>query len=326
VIASIRTGLTAALTLVIAAAASAALAQTYPDRPVRIFVGFPPGGTADLVARVIGNGLSQRLGQPVVIENRPGSGANFAGDAVARSAPDGYTLLHGSDSIFIANPHIYARMPFNPLKDVVPVTSLLSSQYMFVVNPSVKANDLREFVELARKTKPPMFYASVGNGSLHHLGMEWFKQHVGIDLTHVPYRGGGPAGNGLMTGDVQVMFGAGAVLPMVKSGKVRALAVTGDSRYVSMPDLPTIKEIFPGFDVTVWHGLFVPAGTPQPIVEKLRTEVNAVLRDPEVAKRLVSSGAGEPYISDPNEFQARIRRDHEQYGKLIRSIGLEKIQ
>jgi len=308
--------------LVLAVGDATAAAQSYPNRPIRMYVGFPPGGAADIVARVIGQALSERLGQPVVIENKPGSGANIAGDALAKSAPDGYTLMHGPDNLFIANPHIYAKMPFDPLKDLTPVSSLISNQLMLAVHPSVPADNLREFVELARRTKPPLFYASIGNGSQHHLAMEMLKQHVGIDLQHVPYRGGGPAGIALLAGETSAMFGSGSLLPTIKSGKVRGLAVTGAKRFAPMPELPAIGEVYPGYEVLIWHGLFVPAGVPQPILSRLRTEVQAALQQPNVRERLIASGSGEPYFTTPEEFQARIRGDNEKYGKLIKAIGL----
>ena len=308
--------------LVLAVGDATAAAQSYPNRPIRMYVGFPPGGAADIVARVIGQALSERLGQPVVIENKPGSGANIAGDALAKSAPDGYTLMHGPDNLFIANPHIYAKMPFDPLKDLTPISSLISNQLMLAVHPSVPADNLREFVELARRTKPPLFYASIGNGSQHHLAMEMLKQHVGIDLQHVPYRGGGPAGIALLAGETSAMFGSGSLLPTIKSGKVRGLAVTGAKRFAPMPELPAIGEVYPGYEVLIWHGLFVPAGVPQPILGRLRMEVQAALQQPNVRERLIASGSGEPYFTTPEEFQARIRGDNEKYGKLIKAIGL----
>ncbi len=296
-------------------------AQAYPSRPIRMNVGFPPGGAADIVARVVGQALSVRLGQPVVIENRPGAGGNVAGEATAKAAPDGYTIMHGPDNLFIANPHLYAKMSFDPLKDLAPVASLISNQLVLAVHPSVPANNLREFVELARKTKPPLFYASIGNGSQHHLAMEILKQHVGIDLTHVPYRGGGPAGIALLAGDISAMFGAGSLVPTIQSGKVRGLAASGAQRFPLMPELPTIGEIYPGYEVLIWHGLFAPVGVPLPIMERLRAEVIAVLKDPDVIKRLGTSGSGEPYFTTPEEFNARIRGDNEKYGKVIRAIG-----
>jgi len=308
---------------VLPAVSRLASAQTYPARPIRILVGFPPGGAADIVARLYGQGLSERLGQAVVIENRPGSGGNLASDAVAKAAPDGYTLLHGTDNVFMSNPHVYGRMPFDPLKDLVPVASLVSNQLVLAVHSAVPAENLREFIELARGSKPPLFYGSIGNGSQHHLAMEMLKQHVGIDLTHVPYRGGGPAAIALLAGDVSAMFGGGSIVPTVRSGKLRGLASTGTVRNPATPDLPTIAELYPGYEALIWHGLFVPAGTPQAIVERLRTEIAAVLMQPEFRERLANTGSGEPYVVAPEAFSARIRSDHEKYGKLIRAIGVK---
>jgi tripartite-type tricarboxylate transporter receptor subunit TctC len=303
--------------------AAAAQAQAYPNRPIRLIVGYPPGGAVDLIARLYGQGLSVRLGQPVVVENKPGSGSNLAADLVAHSTPDGYTLFHGPDNVFMSNPHIYAKMPFDVFKDLVPVASVSSNQLVLAVHPSVPANDLREFVELARRTKPPLFYASIGNGSQHHLAMEMLKQHVGIDLTHVPYRGGGPAAIGLVAGEVSAMFGGGSLVPTVQAGKVRGLASTGTVRNPATPDLPAIAELYPGYEALIWHGLFVPAGVPQPIIQRLRSAIAEVLIETEFRKRLADSGSGEPYVTTPEAFAGRIKADHEKYGKLIRSIGVK---
>jgi tripartite-type tricarboxylate transporter receptor subunit TctC len=311
----------AAATVALPALARPGFAQTYPSRPIRMNVGFPPGGAADIVARLVGQGLSVRLGQPVVIENRPGSGANVAGEATAKAVPDGYTIMHGPDNLFMANPHLYAKMTFDPLKDLVPIASLTANQLVLAVHPSVQANNLREFVELARRAKPPMFYASIGNGSQHHLAMEILKQHVGIDLTHVPYRGGGPAGIGLLAGEVSAMFGGGSLVPTIQSGRIRGLAASGATRFPLMPELPTIGEIYPGYEVLIWHGLFAPAGVPQPIMDRLRAEVIEVLKEPDVIQRLATTGSGDPYFSTPDEFRIRIRGDNEKYGKVIRAIG-----
>ena len=312
-----------AVAALIAVLPAAIAQQGYPNRPIRLIVGYPPGGAVDLIARLYGQALSVSMGQPVVIENRPGSGSNLAGDLAAKAAPDGYTLFHGPDNVFMSNPHIYAKMPFDVFKDFVPVASLSSNQLVLAVHPSVPANNLREFVELARRTKPPLFYASIGNGSQHHLAMELLKQHVGIELIHVPYRGGGPSALWGVAGEVAAMFGGGSLVPTVQSGKVRGIASTGSVRNPAAPELPTIAELYPGYEVLIWHGLFVPAGTPQPIIDRLRTEIAAVLVQPEFKKRLADSGSGEPYIATPAEFSARIRSDHEKYGKLIRSIGIK---
>jgi tripartite-type tricarboxylate transporter receptor subunit TctC len=305
----------------VALAATSAAAQTYPNRPIRLLVGYPPGGAVDIIARLVGQGLSARLGQPVVIENKPGSGTNLAGETAAKATPDGYTLLHGSDNMFIANPHLYARMPFDPLKDLAAITSLAANQLVLAVHPSVPANTFGEFIALARRTSPPLFYASIGIASQHHLAMEMLKREAGIELTHVPYRGGGPAAIGLIAGQVSTMFGGGSIFPTIQAGQARALAVTGRQRAAAMPDLPTIGESYPAYEVLIWHGLFAPAGTPEPIIERLRTETIAVLGEPDVIQKLAAAGAGEPYLTTPAEFRDRIHSDHEKYGKLIKAIG-----
>jgi tripartite-type tricarboxylate transporter receptor subunit TctC len=297
-------------------------AQSYPTHPIRLFVSFPPGGAADLVARVFGQALSVRLGQPVVIENRPGANGNLAGDAVAKADPDGYTLLLGPSALFSINPHLYARMPIDPLKDLLPVASLVSNALVLAANPALTAGkDFRGFVSLARAARPPLFYASIGNGSEHHLAMELLKQQAGIDLTHVPYRGGGPAAIGVIGGDVAAMFGGGSVAPLILSGQLRGLAVSAARRTPLMPDLPAIAETSPGFEVTLWQGLFAPIGTPPEIVARLRAEASAARVLPEVTERLAAAGAGEPLITTEAEFLTRIRADYDKFGKVIRGIG-----
>ena len=306
------------------AVASAAAAQTYPNRPIRLIVAFPPGGATDIIARTVGQALGERLGQQVVVDNRPGSNGNVAAELAARAVPNGYTLFHGFDSLFAINPHLYARMAIDPLKDFVPVATLVSNQLVLAVNPKVvPVNDFREFVEFARRANPPLFYASIGNGSQHHLAMEMLKQRAGIDLTHVPYKGGGPAGIAVLAGENAAMFGGGSVVPMIKSGKLKGLAVSTGKRSPALPDLPSIGETYPGYDVGIWHGVFAPVGTPQEIVDKLRGEINAVLAQPEVGQRLASTGAGEPFAASLEEFAALIRADHERYGKIIKDLGIK---
>ena len=307
---------------VLVAFGTPASAQPYPTHPIRLFVSFPPGGAADLVARVFGQALSVRLGQPVVIENRPGANGNLAGDAVAKAEPDGYTLLLGPSALFSINPHLYARMPIDPLKDLLPVASLVSNALVLAANPALTAGrDFRGFVALARAARPPLFYASIGNGSEHHLAMELLKQQAGIDLTHVPYRGGGPAAIGVIGGDVAAMFGGGSVAPLILSGQLRGLAVSAARRTPLMPDLPAIAETYPGFEVTLWQGLFAPVGTPPEIVARLRAKASAVRVLPEVTDRLAAAGAGEPLVTTDAEFLARIRADYDKFGKVIRGIG-----
>jgi tripartite-type tricarboxylate transporter receptor subunit TctC len=303
--------------------ATAALAQSYPSKAVRLVVAFPPGGATDVIARVVGQPLSVRLGQPVVVDNRPGSNGNIAADLVAKSAPDGYTLLLGSDSLFGINPHLYSKMSIDPNKAFVPIASLVSNQLVLVVNAKLMpVTDVKGFVEFARKANPELAYGSIGNGSQHHLAMEMLKQAGHIKLTHVPYKGGAPSANALIGGEVAAMFGGGSVVPLVKAGKMRALAVSGPKRSPVLKDLPRIADTYPGYEVNIWQGLFAPVGTPPAVLEKLRTEVNAVLALPEVSNRLIPAGAGEPYITTLDEFKALIRRDYEKYGKVIKEIGL----
>jgi tripartite-type tricarboxylate transporter receptor subunit TctC len=312
-----------ALAVCIALLATAAAAQPYPARPIRLIVSFPPGGAADLVARLVGQPLSARLGQPVVIENRPGANGNIAGELVARAAPDGYTVLAGPSALFGINPHLYAKMPIDPARGLLPVATVQSNTLLLTATPSLPAKDFRDFIELARRAGPPLFYASIGNGSEHHLAMELLKRAAGIDLVHVPYRGGGPAAIGVIAGDVAAMFGGGSVAPLVQSGQLRGLAVSGPRRSVMFADLPAIAELYPGYEVTIWQGLFLPTGTPQEIAERLRTEVNAAIAQRDYAEKLAAAGAGEPYVTAADEMTARMRSDYEKYGKLIRDIGLK---
>ena len=302
---------------------TAALAQPYPTRPIRLMVSFPPGGAADIVARLLAQPLYARLGQPVVVENRPGSNGNLAGELVARATPDGYTLLLAPSALFGINPHLFAKMSIDPLKDLVPIASLVSNELILAANPLLaSAMDLRGFIALARATKPALFYASIGNGSEHHLAMELLKQQAGVDLVHVPYRGGGPAAIGVMAGDVAAMFGGGSVAPLVQSGKLRGIGVSGPRRSPALPELPAIAEVYPGYEVTLWQGLFAPVGTPEAITARLRTEVTAILTQGSFAEKLSAAGSGEPYVTSLPDFVARIRGDHAKYGKLIKAIGI----
>jgi tripartite-type tricarboxylate transporter receptor subunit TctC len=303
-----------------------ASAQSFPTRPIKLLVSFPPGGASDLIARVIGAALSERLGQPIVVENRPGANGNVAGEATAHAEPDGYTLLLGPSALFAINPHLYARMAINPLKDLLPVASLVQNELVLAANPALTAGmDFRGFVDLARRSSPPLFYASIGNGSEHHLSMELLKRAAGIDITHVPYKGGGPAALGVIAGNTAAMFGGGSVVPLIKSGQLHALAVTGATRSKVLPDLPAIAEVYPGFEVTLWQGLFAPVGTPAAVVARLRQEATVVRVLPDVAQKIAAAGAGEPWVASDAEFVARIRADNEKFGKVIETIGA-KIQ
>jgi len=303
--------------------ASTAGAQPYPAKPIRIIVPIPPGGAPDVTARVVGARLAERLGQAVVIENRAGSNGNIAGDLVAKSAPDGYTLLLGQDTLITVNPHLYGKMPFDPLKDLVPVASLSSNEFVLSVNPAVPVKTFQEFIAYARKTEPPLPYASGGNGSQHHHAMEMLKQRAGIDLTHVPFKGGSPATLATVAGDTMAMFAGSSSAPQIQAGKLRALAVTGTRRSRAYPDLPAIAELYPGYEVTIWLGLFAPTGTPEPILARLRAEVKEALAAPDVKAKLNQAGGLDAFYSTPEEFAALIQRDYDKYGKIVKEVGVK---
>jgi tripartite-type tricarboxylate transporter receptor subunit TctC len=301
-----------------------AQAQSYPARPIHLVTGNPPGGATDFIARAIGQPLSVRLGQSIIIDNRPGANGNISAEVVAKVTPDGYTLLYANDSLVVINPHIYRKMAVSVIDDLIPVVTTVSNQLVLAVNLQVvPVKDFPAFIEFARKPSATLFYASIGNGSHHHLAMEILKQRADIDLTHVPYKGGGPASIAVIAGENALMFGGTSVLNHIKNGKLKGLAVTGSSPWSSMPELPTIGSFYPGYKTALWHGIFAPRGTPQPILDKLRTELNAVLAMPQVKELLVSSGSGEPYITTPDEFAAIMRADYEGYGAVIKSIGFK---
>jgi tripartite-type tricarboxylate transporter receptor subunit TctC len=302
---------------------SGASAQPYPTRPIRLMVSYPPGGAADLVARAVGAPLSARLGQPVVVENRPGSNGNLAGELVAGASPDGHTLLLGPSALFGINPHLYAKMSIDPLKDLLPVASVVSNALLLAANPKLAPRNFSDFIAFARRTKPGLFYASIGNGSEHHLAMEMLKLAADIELSHVPYKGGGPAALGVMSGDVAAMFGGGSVASLIQSGELRGLAISGRKRSPALPDLPPVSEFYPDYEVTLWQGLFAPVGTRPEVVARLRAELNTVLAQSDVMDKLAAAGSGDPYISTQAEFTARIRADYDKYGKVIAAIGLK---
>jgi len=309
--------------LIIAAVLSLPAWAQYPTRPIRLIVPIPPGGAPDISARVVGQRLSEMLGQPVVVENRPGSNGNIAMDIVAKSPADGYTLGLLADSMITINPHLYKKMLIDPLKDLAPVASVVSNQWVLSVNPSVPVKDFKEFIEYARKARPPLAYASGGNGSIHQLAMEMLKQRAGINLTHVPYKGGAPATTATVSGEVAAMFSGTSSAGQIKAGRLRALAVTGRERSKVFPDLPTIAEFYPGYEVTIWLGLFTAAGTPEAVVAQLHGEVNKALAEPEVKRKLNTAGGLEPYVSTSSEFADLIRRDYDKYGKIVKDVGVK---
>jgi len=300
----------------------AASAQ-YPIRPVKIVVATPPGGAPDVAARLLADQLSKSFGQPVVVENRQGANGNIAADAVAKAPPDGYTLLLGQDSTFVVNPHLYSRLSYDPGKDLAPVASVASNQFILAVNPAIPAKTLPELIDYARKAEPPLAYASGGNGSQHHLGMELLKQRSGINLTHIPYKGGAPAAVATVAGETAVLFAGAASAGSIRGGQLRALAVTGPKRSNAFPDVPTIGEFYPGYSISIWLGLFAPAGTPEPIIGTLRREVHRLLASPEIQEKLNVSGSLDPLILEPSAFAELITHDHERFGKIVKELGLK---
>ena len=318
-----RARLAAAALATVALVFACAAAAQYPSRPIRIVTSTAPGGAPDIVARVIGEKLAAGLGQPVVTEYRAGSNGNIAAELVARSAPDGHTLLLGADSLFVINPHLYSRMPIDPQRDLAPVASLVSNMFVLSVTPSLPVRTFPEFIEYARKADPPLAYASGGNGSQHQFMMEALKQRAGITLIHVPYKGGASATTATVAGEVAAMFAGTSTAPQIKAGRLRALAVTGAKRAEIFPDLPTIGEFYPGYEMTIWLGLFAPAGTPGSVIARLHEEVAKALALPDVKEKLANAGGLQAFPTSAEEFAALIRTDYEKFGKLVRDIGVK---
>jgi len=294
----------------------------FPSRPVTIIVPIPPGGAPDIAARVLADKLGQTLGQPVVVENRAGANGNIANELVAKALPDGYTLGLLADSQIAINPHLY-KMAIDTLHDLAPVSPVAVNQFVLTINPSLPVKTFPEFIEYARKANPPLAYASGGNGSQHHLTMEMLKQRAGINLLHVPYKGGAPAAAATVAGDTVAMWSGSSNAPQIKAGRLRPLAVSGAKRSPQYPDLPTISEFYPGFENSIWLGLFGPAGIPEAALNRLRTEVNRALESPDVKHKLNAAGGLDPYIANPDEFAALIRRDYAKYGKVVKEIGIK---
>ena len=298
-------------------------AQTYPQRPIRLVSPIPPGGAPDMIARAVGAKLATQMGQAVVIENKIGSNGQAAAEHVARAAADGHTLLVGMDSLFAINPYVYARTSLDVNKDLIPVATLGANQFVLAINPQLPAKNLAEFIALAKTANPPLAYASGGNGSQHHLTMEMLKARAGFDMLHVPYKGGTPATTATIGGETVAMFSGTSNATLIKAGKLHALATTGKLRSKALPDVPTIGETFPGFENTIWIGLFAPAGTPPAVVQKLREEVAKALNAPDLIDSFQKAGGIEPLHTSLDEMQNMIKRDQARYSKIIRELQLK---
>jgi tripartite-type tricarboxylate transporter receptor subunit TctC len=299
------------------------LAQEYPQKTVRLISPIPPGGAPDLIARAVGHRLAQLWPQPVVIENKIGSNGQLAADYVTHSAPDGYTLLVGMDSLFVINPYLYKQSTVDVNKDLIPIATLGANQFVLSINANLPVKNLPEFIEYAKKSKPALAYASGGNGSQHHLTMELLKSRAGMELLHVPYKGGTAATTATIAGDTAAMFSGTSNSALIKAGKLRAIAVSGVNRSKALPDVPTVSEFYPGFDNTIWIGLFAPRGTPDIIVQRLRRDVARVLTTPELVEAFANAGGIEPFITTADEMQRLIKRDQAKYSKLISDLKVK---
>jgi tripartite-type tricarboxylate transporter receptor subunit TctC len=304
--------------------ATLAGAQAYPTKPIKLVVPFAPGGVTDNSARVIADALGQRLGQPVIVENRPGASGNIGTTQVAQSPPDGYTLVLGFDGTMVINPHVFAKMSFDTVKDFAPVTKLGDAALLLVAHPSVPAKNMREFLALAKAKPQPWPYGTSGTGGTPHLAGELLKLRTGIDFVHVPYKGGGQAITDVLGGQIPLVFTAIATAQQhVKAGKLTPLGVPGARRSPALPEVPTfIESGLPGFEAVSWVGVFAPAGTPKSIVDKLQREIAAVLKTDAVKERYAALGI-EPVGNTPEEFARQVQEDLARWGEVVKKAHIQ---
>jgi tripartite-type tricarboxylate transporter receptor subunit TctC len=301
--------------------AASALAQSYPAKPIKIVVPFPAGGIADLYARLVGARLTDAWGQPIVIENRTGAGGNIGADTVAKSPPDGYTLVMGSFGTHAVNVSLFAKMPYDPVKDFAPIILVLEAEGLLVVHPAVPAQSVLDLIAYGRAHPGKLTYASAGMGTASHLAGELFKTMAKVEMTHVPYKGNVPAITDLLAGQTSLLFGTmPTVLPHAKAGKLRALATIGSVRSAAAPELPTVAETLPGFEVNNWVGLLAPAGTPNDIVRKWNVEVNRIMTGADIKQRLPVEGARYS-PNTPEEFGAFIKSEIAKWAPVVKASG-----
>ena len=314
--------ISAALALAAGVGFAQAQARAFPDKPIRFLVGFTPGGPSDILARALGQKLGELWAQQVVIENRPGAGGNIAAEIVAKSAPDGITWLLGNNSILATNQSIYRELGYDPVKDFAPVALVAIQPNILVVNPGLPVSSVKELIALAKASPGKLNYASSGSGAAAHLAGELFKAMAGVDMVHIPYKGAQPALTDVIAGQAQLMFATSAsVIPYIRAGRLRALAVTTAKRSATVPDLPTVSEAgVPGFEAITWHGVVVPAATPATIVDQLNRDIVGVLQLPEVRDRFAALGA-ELAPGTPREFADYIAREIPKWAKVVKDSG-----
>jgi tripartite-type tricarboxylate transporter receptor subunit TctC len=314
---------TIATVVVTALAATSAAGQAYPNKPLRLIVSSAPGGGTDAIARIAAATLSESLGQQVVVENRPGANGQIAVTMVAKSAPDGYTLLMSGAASMVIHPHTYAKLPYDVARDFAPVSLMASSDYILAVHPSLPVRSVKDLVALAKARPGQIAFSSSGLSNLPHLAGELFKQRAQVDMLHVPYKGGGPAAVAILGGEVSLMFGTGpTVVPYGKQGKLRLVATASEKRSKSLPELPTVGETLPGIVVTAWYGMQIPAASPKEVIGRLHGDIIKAVGNERVARSIVASGLEPVSSASPEEFAAYIRSQTETWGKVVKASGL----
>ena len=318
----VRTCIAVFMLFTLACAAPAALAQAYPSRPVRVVVQYPPGGTPDIYGRIMSAELSKLWGQPVVVENRVGASGTIGTDLVAKAAPDGYTLLFASDAPITVVPNLVTKLPYDPVRDLQPIVNVAQGGFVLMVHPSVPAKDLKELIAWIRAQNGKASFASSGNGSQQHLSMELIRTMAGgLDMIHIPYKGFGQGMADVLAGQVPMIFGgATASIQIIKSGKLRGMGITSRSRLKVMPELPSISETFPGYNILAWYGFMGPAGLPREIVNKVHADVVAIVKRPDFQERLVRDGI-EPIANSPEQFAAQIKAELAGWAGVVKASG-----
>ena len=312
------------LACVLQVPASWAQSGSWPAKPIRIVVPFAPGGPADLLPRLVGPKLTEAWGQPVVVENKPGAGGNIGMDIVAKSAPDGYTLVIGPNGNLVVNPHLYPNLPYDVVRDFAPITLIASFSNLLVVNPDVPVKSVNELIALAKAKPGTLSYGSPGTGSQPHLGGEFLKLQAGIDIVHVPYSGTAPALRDLLGGQISFMFAqTSSALPQIQSGKLRALGIASPRRSAQLPDLPTIAEGgLPGFEAVSWYALLAPAGTPKDVIAKLQIEIARILQLPDIREKLAAQG-GDPVGNTSEQLTAMLRSESARYADIVKRANIK---